>query len=84
MHIVIEVRRRLPHKLPHFVKYDGRLYGFTAWHKQTLVYVANDGGATSMMRLQTRKVQGARYVRRIIRSDDGRSLDTIDAYRKTR
>lgn len=83
MHVVLEVRKRLPHKLPHFVKYDGRLYGFSAWHKQTLVYVAIDG-APSMMRLQTRKVERARYVRRIIRSDDGRSLDTIDGYRKIR
>ena len=83
MHVVIEVKKRLPHKPPHFVRCGGRLYGFSAWHKQTLVYVAIDGDATSMMRLQTRKVQGARYVRRIIRSDDGRSLDTIDGYRKS-
>ena len=84
MHVTLAVKKRLPSRPPHYVVYEGRYYSFIKWHRDTLVYRFGDVAGGVMVRIQTHSVNGLRYIRCMVRSDDGRMLQTIDGYRKRR
>jgi hypothetical protein len=80
MHVVLRTMRRLPSSPPHIVIVESITYKFSHWHKETMVYEHQK----TTIRIQTCKKGVKRYIRKILRSSDGRVIELIDGYRVRR
>ena len=83
MHTHLQQRVALPDPRPNLLIVDDCFYVFTQWDGDTMVYTSN-ADPRCRIRVVTKKRDGRRLVRRMLRTTDGKLLTIVDAYRVTK